>query len=156
MLQSCLVFRNSLGLFWYDRYKSIAEAAINLVVSITLAFKFGAIGVFIGTLVSAVTTSMWVEPFVLYKHHFKETPLNYYKKLILYCTETIFIWLLTHYISDTFITEAVLHNIFALIAAKFVFCFIFANILYFIINFKSKEFKFLEDKLKRLLKERGI
>lgn len=156
MLQSCLVFRNSLGLFWYDRYKSIAEAAINLVVSITLAFKFGAIGVFIGTLVSAVTTSMWVEPFVLYKHHFKETPLSYYKKLILYCTETVFIWVATHYISDTFITEAAIHNIFALIAVKFVFCFIFSNMLYFIINFRSKEFKFLEDKLKRLLKERGI
>ena len=43
-------FRNSLGLFWYDRYKSIAEALINLIVSIILAQRFGTFGVFMGTL----------------------------------------------------------------------------------------------------------
>ena len=45
LTRSCLIFRNSLGLFWYDRYKSIAEALINLIVSIILAQRFGTFGV---------------------------------------------------------------------------------------------------------------
>lgn len=31
MRQAALVFRDSLGLFWFDRYKSIANALLNIV-----------------------------------------------------------------------------------------------------------------------------
>ena len=46
MRQNVLAFRNALGLFWNDRYKPIIESAINLVVSIMLAKKYGIVGVF--------------------------------------------------------------------------------------------------------------
>lgn len=62
------VFRDSLGLFWYDRYKPVFEALVNLAVSIVLAKTIGIIGVFIGTAVSTLTVCFWVEPYILYKH----------------------------------------------------------------------------------------
>lgn len=68
MRQATLVFRDSLGLFWFDRYKSILEAALNLVISIVLALRFGAAGIFGGTLISMLLTSVWIEPFVLYRY----------------------------------------------------------------------------------------
>lgn len=62
------VFRDSLGLFWYDRYKPVFEALVNLLVSIVLAKTVGIIGVFIGTAVSTLSVCFLVEPYILYKH----------------------------------------------------------------------------------------
>ena len=48
--QMGLQFREALGLFWYDRYKALAEAIINLVVSLILVRRFGVAGI-IGNLI---------------------------------------------------------------------------------------------------------
>ena len=34
MRRAVLIFKESMGLFWYDRYKAVAEAVLNLVISI--------------------------------------------------------------------------------------------------------------------------
>lgn len=65
------IFHNSLGLFWYDRYKAVIEAVINLIASLILVHNFGVFGIFMGTLISTVLTTLWVEPFVIYKYHLK-------------------------------------------------------------------------------------
>lgn len=67
-----LQFREAMGLFWYDRYKAIAEAAINLVVSIFLAQRWGVAGIIGGTIISSVTTCVWVEPYVLMRYGMEE------------------------------------------------------------------------------------
>lgn len=73
-----LMFRDAMGLFWHDRYKSLAEAAVNLVVSIVLAKKIGILGVLIGTTISSLTTCVWIEPLVLYKYGFKRSVTEYF------------------------------------------------------------------------------
>lgn len=76
-----LQFREAMGLFWYDRYKAIAEAVINLVVSIILAQRFGVAGIIGGTIISSVTTCVWVEPYVLMRYGMEE---EWQKKLFRY------------------------------------------------------------------------
>lgn len=34
MRQTTLMFKNVLGLFWYDRYKAVVEAVVNLIASL--------------------------------------------------------------------------------------------------------------------------
>lgn len=68
MRQINLQFREAMGLFWYDRYKAVAEAAINLVVSIILAKRYGVAGIIGGTIISSVTTCFWIEPYVLMRY----------------------------------------------------------------------------------------
>lgn len=77
-------FRDGLGLFWYDRYKAIAEAVVNLVASVILGIKFGLFGILLGTIVSTVLTSLWIEPYVLFKYAFKKTTTTYFFKLFGY------------------------------------------------------------------------
>ncbi|MFQ9801542.1 MAG: hypothetical protein ACLR23_24475 [Clostridia bacterium] len=67
-----------MGLFWYDRYKPIAEVILNLVASILLAKPFGISGVFAGTVVSTLLTSFWIEPYILYRRGFPSKPLRHY------------------------------------------------------------------------------
>ena len=82
--RASLVFRDSLGLFWKDRYKTIAEGVVNLVFSILLAKKLGITGILLGTTLSYVTVSLWVEPLVLYREYFKSPVMGYFKKLFGY------------------------------------------------------------------------
>ena len=56
-----------MGLFWDDRYRSIAEAAVNLVVSVLLAQRWGIAGILVGTLVSTASLPAWIEPLVVYR-----------------------------------------------------------------------------------------
>lgn len=68
MRQVTIIFREAYGMYWYDRYKAVAEAVINLVASVVLAGPFGVAGIFMGTFISTMTTCFWVEPLVLFRH----------------------------------------------------------------------------------------
>lgn len=72
MRQVNLLFREAMGLFWYDRYKAIFEAAINLVVSLILVQKFGIAGTIGGTIISSLCTCVWVEPYILLRYGMRD------------------------------------------------------------------------------------
>ena len=74
----------TLGLFWNDRFKPWIESAINLISSIILIRYYGFMGVLLGTLISTVTTSLWVEPYMLYKHGFKQSVWDYFGRYAQY------------------------------------------------------------------------
>lgn len=77
-------FKEAMGLMWQDRYKPIFESIINLVASIYLGSKYGMAGILMGTLLSSILTSSWVEPYVVYKYGLKISPLLCLKKYFVY------------------------------------------------------------------------
>ncbi len=79
-----VIFKETMGLVWQDRRKPLAEAAINLGVSIWLAGKIGVAGVVAGTIVSMVSTSLWVEPYVLYRDGFHRPVREFWKLFVSY------------------------------------------------------------------------
>lgn len=142
MRQATLVFRDSLGLFWYDRYKSLAEAIINLVVSLILGYYMGIGGIFLGTLVSTLTTSMWVEPYVLYKKHLKVPVRSYFIKYAKYFGVTIVVWLLTDRVCSM-----VQGGMLVQCGVRLIICIMIPNTIYLLCYLYSKEFRFLWRKL---------
>lgn len=72
MRKTALTFREATGAFYYDRYKPLVESCINIIASIFFVRKMGTAGVFLGTIISTLSTCTWVEPYVLYKHVFLE------------------------------------------------------------------------------------
>ena len=82
MRHPVITYNTTLGLFWNDRFKPWIEAAVNLIASIVLVKWIGLPGVFLGTLISTVTVCWWLEPYLLYKHHFKMNVFKYYLKYI--------------------------------------------------------------------------
>lgn len=149
MRQATLVFRDSMGLFRYDRYKSIAEAIINLLVSFVLGRYFGTFGIFIGTFVSTVTTSLWVEPYMLYKHRLKTSSRSYFVKYAVYAFVTFAVW----YLQDMLCGFIVGNPIFVCII-KAGLCFVITNLVYLIVYHRTKEFKLVWEKGMFLLEKR--
>lgn len=147
MRNATLTFRNALGLFWYDRYKAIIEALINLVVSMVLVQKIGITGIFIGTTVSTLLTSFWVEPYILFKYGFNLSVKSYFLRYLIYTIVTIFTGLLTYYICSLVSIDGFLD-----VVLKSFICLIIINSVYIMVYFRTKEFRYFINVLKNVLK----
>lgn len=142
-----LTVRDALGIFWYDRYKPMAEAIVNLVTSILLVFKFGISGVFIGTLISTITTSFWVEPYVLYKHGFNSKCIRYFTKYILYALVTVGTGALCYYVCSFVNVKFGI----ILVILKGLICTVISGIIFLLVYANTKEFKLIFEIIKKKL-----
>lgn len=83
------------GMFVHFRIKPWVEAAVNVIISIVFVKSFGIGGVFAGTVVARISTSVWYDSYVLYKYCFKEKPIEYYKYFSMYLLQFIVIAVLS-------------------------------------------------------------
>ena len=149
MRRATLIFRDSLGLFWYDRYKAIVEAVLNLVISIVLVQYMGTIGVFLGTLISTSLTSVWVEPYILYKHEMKSSVLPYFGKYICYTFVLAIGWLATDWLCNQ-----IAGGLGTILILRLAVCVTIPNLLFLLVYARTGEFRFLWEKLKMLLQRK--
>ena len=98
-----LTFKEAMGLLWYDRYKPIIEAILNVVVSVICIQRMGIAGIFFGTIFSMVTTSLWVEPYVLFKHGFEMSTRQFWRRNFVYFFFSAFLIVLVHLIDIRFV-----------------------------------------------------
>ena len=81
--------RSVMGLFWDERYKSILEAILNLVVSVILAKRWGVAGILTGTLISSVALPFWIEPRGLYRYGLKQPCSVYFLRYLMQLLVTV-------------------------------------------------------------------
>ena len=151
MRKSIIMFREAAGLFYKDRWKSIIEALVNLFISIILGIKFGTIGVFIGTTISAVTVSLWLEPLILYKYSFKKNLSNYFKTYLKYFSFTVIVALCVSKICNY-----IKFNLAVNLIIKLLICTIVVNLFIIVCFRKTEEYKYVKEKiLKNIIKRVG-
>lgn len=74
-------FRNTLGHFESDRNYMIAAAAVNVVLTLLLAFPMGVAGVMVGTVAGHLLIFMG-RTVVVYKYYTKKPPMEYYIRFL--------------------------------------------------------------------------
>ena len=149
MRQTTLVFRDSMGLFWFDRYKSLAEAVINLAVSILLTLQFGIVGVFLGTFISTMLTSFWIEPYVLYQKKLKISIVPYFLHYAVYSAIVVAAGILTHIVCSWVRGDGA-----PAFFAELLICITLPNLLFLLCYHRTHEFRFLWQKLMKLLRRK--
>lgn len=82
-------FRTSNGLFVQGQYRPLLMAIINVIVSVALVGKLGVFGVLLGTVISRLTTQIWFDPYLIYKHVFGKSLIQFFKKLLVYAGITL-------------------------------------------------------------------
>lgn len=93
MRTSTMMFRNSSGVFYYDRWKPLFEGVSNVVFSILLVKKIGVVGVIVATIFTNLLICDIIEPFVVFKHCLNTSPKRFYISNYLYIalfTATLF------------------------------------------------------------------
>lgn len=145
MMLPITAVKNSAGLYYVDRYIPIIQAIINLGVSVVLGFKFGLIGILLGTTISYICTVSITKPIVIYKHVFKSSSIEYFLKFF----RNIILIILAIVIGNYVISLLSIKNIFlTLICNGFISTSIFI-IIFIISYFRSSEFKYLMQLVKR-------
>lgn len=150
--RTAIMYREATGVFYFDRYKPLAEAAINIVVSIILAKRMGTAGVFLGTIISTLLACILVEPYVVYKHVFHTGLGSYCARFLKYALATAAAGVLITLMGQALhIQNAVLDFV-----VRCVLCAAVPNLLFFVFFFRTDEFRFfvefLTHGLKRLAK----
>lgn len=84
MRKDVLLFRDATGVFYYDRWKPLFEGISNIILSILLVMilpeEYSVVGVIVATIITNMIICHIVEPYVLFKYEFKDSPNKYYLK----------------------------------------------------------------------------
>ncbi len=143
------VYRNALGLYLQAKSMAIVQGLLNLVFSLFLLKRMGVIGVILGTTLSDMMVSMWVDPYVLYKYYFKESMLEYWKEYFGSALLTFGMSSLLFFISQ---------NVFVGTISSFLLlmliCLLLPNLLMFLLFRKNKHFQVLLTRAKHILYSR--
>ena len=148
MRNAALTFRDSMGLFWYDRHKAIAEALANLGISLLLAHWMGTLGVFLGTLLSMALTSLWVEPYVLYKYGFHKPCASYFLRYLAYAAVIGVGWRAADALCAALAARGL--GLWQELAGRLAVCIVLPNLWFLVVYGRTKEFRFLRQKARGL------
>jgi len=143
-------FREGIGDFYRDRYKSLCEAVINIIVSLILVKPLGISGVLIGTIVSCLCTSFWVDPYMVYKYHFKKSLWNHFKDVMFYTLIVLFAGMITYFACGLIPNGTIINLI-----GKCLVCLVVPNVIFLLCLIPTKEFRELYIILKKLKKQKA-
>ena len=140
------IFRTACGLFNEAKFRPVASAAINLMLSLILVYVMGIDGVFIGTIVSRVVTYLTIDPVVVFKNVFKKPVLEYYVQYFIYCLEIVIVGVICQLINQTFFPGGWLS-----VFARTLVCVIIFGAMILIVYRKDERFTYLLDKCRVLV-----
>lgn len=142
-------FKVAAGIFDEDKYIGLIQAVVNLVVSIVMVRKMGLPGIFVGTVVQGLVSTM-TRPFIVYNKVFKKSGMEYYKDSLVYLIVLIIPLLGLELIKNTILKNLTISNFIVMI----VLVAIIPNLTFVLLLRKRKEFKYLLQLVKGKLKVR--
>lgn len=150
MRRTALQFRTAAGLFWQDRYKAILESAVNLAVSIPLTIHMGVTGVKLGTCISTLTTSFWIEGWILFRFYFKKSAAVYFRRQLFYMLLTLAVGLTAAWLCGSIPGHSLLS-----LCGRAVVCTGFVNGCYVVLFARSQEFVYYKNLIRSRLGKRA-
>lgn len=134
------LYRTAEGLFWYGKFRPLAQAIINLVGSIILVQITGELwAIFAGTVLSRLLTTVWYDPLIIFKYVFFKSPVSYYRMLV-EDTIGLFLIAIAVYTTSTMIDLLLIGELHSFILKLLITVFL-TFILLFILNFRKCEFR---------------
>lgn len=141
-------YREATGLYEKTKYVMLVAAGINLILSVFMAQKLGVSGVIFATVLSKFLTYFWYEPKLLYQMYFKQEVKSYYLDYFM----NLFIVVVIIVILTYFFQVFTIGNIYLLFLIKAITCIGVINLVLVARYFRTEEFSFLLEKIKRVVR----
>lgn len=136
-LNIVFVFRETMGLFKYGRYRQLAGGILNIILDIILGKLWGITGVFAATVISQLIFTVFQFPKIVYKYGFHRSPANQYKRIIGYYLVTIISGLVTWF-SCSWVEEIT----FITLISECIICITVPNLVLILFYRNSDEYKY--------------
>ena len=141
------IYSTAVGLWWEERYITIAQIISNVVLNYILGKYLGVAGIVLSTIISIVFIEFVWATKVLYKNYFKNQKIStYFIWQAIYAGVTIVIAVITYFICSRVMDDGILSFII-----KILICIIVPNVLYFICYHKTKYFKEAKEFLLKIM-----
>lgn len=148
--RAAYTFYEAYGLFIHFKYKPVFEGVTNLAISIILGKLIGVNGILLGTIISLLLFTFWIEPYILYKYVFNKKVKSYFLTIGKYFIIFMIEWILCFVITSFFKSYTIVNFIL-----KCIVCLSIPTFVYYILLKNTEEFNFfidLKDKLLNKLK----
>ena len=134
------------GNFNMDKWWSLLQAVINLVVSVAVAMRLGLVGVYIGTVVSRLVFVV-SRPSCTYRFLFGKSPSAYFRKLLIYFAAVVVATITCRAACAPLLSSLGWHTLIA----SAVICLVVPNLIFFALFRGSVEFEALRVRVASLL-----
>ena len=145
-----IIVQSAAGVYKYDKYVPLIEAAVNVVASVILVQFMGLSGILIGTLIS-YCLPLVIKPFVVFKYVlFKDIKLyfkSFGKQILTLIAACLISGILISFIHVSLILQIVINFLISFIVPVLVIIIVYRNTDEFL-SFKDR-FKFLFDKIRK-------
>ena len=147
MLNAVWTYKHTMGLFRYGRFLQLFTGILNIVFSLLLGHYWGLFGILAATFVARLFTSIWYDPYAIFVHGFRMSPIGYLKKYIYYL---IVLGMAAICCGLSF--KVIQGNIFIQVLSKIVLCSIVTNVIFYLSFYKTKEFEKIKNSYKNVKK----
>jgi len=133
--RTVLMFRNAMGLFWFDRYKSLIQALVGAGLAILLSRWYGLAGILFGSLLGTIIVTTYIEPYVLFKYGFNRKVSLYFTQLTKYL-----VIIIIGGIISALLNSLVMGSSWLVLVLRGSICFVVPNLLFILVFHKTKEY----------------
>lgn len=143
-------YRTTAGLFVKGKWAPIIAAIINIILSILLGYIWGITGILLATSIARLTTTTWIDAFLVHKYEFKTLWTKFIRKYIGYAIIIIINYL---------ICELIISNIGGGIVnfiLKAIIVTVVSNIIFILAFLRKEEFKNTLSRIINIFKGRRI
>jgi len=141
------VYSDAKGLWYENRFRTIAESILNIILNAVLGYFFGVPGIIIATLISLFIFGFGFSAKILFKHYFtSEKVSRYFLQHAVYAVVTVIIGVITYFGCSLISIDGVVGLIL-----KTLLCIALPNILYLLVYRNTKIFKEVVIFMKKLL-----
>lgn len=143
-------YRTTAGLFVKGKWAPIIAAIINIILSILLGYVWGITGILLAISIARLTTTTWIDAFLVHEYEFKTMWTKFVKKYIGYAIIVVINYL---------ICELMISNIGGGIVnfiLKAIIVTVVSNIIFVLAFLRKEEFKNILSRIIGILKDRRI
>ena len=148
MMNAVWTYKHTLGLFHYGRFIQFFTGALNIFFSVLLGTYWGLFGILFATFVARAFTSLWYDPYAVFKYGFEKSPIKYVKKIVKYLIVLAVAAVLCRFsfviVEGSLIVQTLL---------KILLCSVVTNLVFIAAFFKTPEFDMLKAYFSRVSKK---
>lgn len=146
IMNAVWTYKHTMGLFHYGRFIQLFTGVLNIVFSIVFGTYWGLFGILFATFIARLCTSLWYDPYAVYKYGFKMPIYKYVLKIARYIVVLAVAAILCYFsfmlIHGTGLIQCLL---------KIIVCSVVTNSVFFAAFFKTDEFRVLKDVIRKIL-----
>ena len=146
MMNAVWTYKHTLGIFHHGRFIQFFTGVLNIVFSVLLGTYWGLFGILIATFFSRLCTSLWYDPYAVFKYGFQKPLSEYVLRLLKYL---VVLAVAAGLCRLSF--EIVKGSQFTVTVLKIILCSAVTNLVFLLAFFKTAEFATLKEILARLL-----